>query len=242
MKPLPQAPQTTETPSSPLLRWRAHSKCLNESSVFSPAPSTIDSIAKLSCNLKINSFHPATKWLSMGSRLDALGLTKIPVSKWKWEEVDHLEIDEEKQKKRPTNEGLLKKRDSDNLVKNRERGFNLDLFDLVKTNYELTHPSLMKVQKAKKREAKSSFLKINPNGLDTRLKGIQQWLEQFTQNNNYDTFGIQMMKYLQRSTNKKLFIKAPQLNDESVMIAGNSKDYRIPYKCVTFISPNYLCL
>jgi hypothetical protein len=173
-------------------------------------------IAKLACTLKINSFYPATQWLSLGSRLQALGLTNIPVSKWNWEVVDGPSNSNN------TTGGVLGKRGFRDLVSNRERGFNLDLFDLVKTNYGLTHPSLLSVKKTGQPQSKSTLLEIDHSEVDDRIKGIHQWLEKVTQNYNYDTLPYQMMNYIKRPTTNAIF-RPPFQEDHQVMVAGQSR-------------------
>ena len=224
-KQLPSTESTPETLSSPLSRWRAHAKCLNGSFVFSPAPCSVNHIAKLACNLKINSFYPVTQWLSIGSRLKALGLTNIPVSKWNWEVLDGVE-NGEKQMERAKKQGLLNKRSFKDLVSNRERGFNLDLFDLVKTNYGLTHPSLLRVRKAGQLQPKSPLLEIDHTEVDDRIKGIHQWLEKVTQNYNYDTLPYQMLNYIKKPNQNAIFRPSFEENKQ-VMVAGQSKCFLI---------------
>lgn len=218
LKRLPRMQTSVETATPSLSRWRAHTKCLHESVVFDSAPSRVLQLADLAENLRIDSVYLATEWLSMSSRLKTLGMFNLPNSKWKWERI----TDSSGGQSPPKMPGLLNKRGSEDLVGSRERGFNLDLFDLVRTTFGLTHPSLGQVRKAIASHAKSPPFELVQSEVNHRIKGIRQWLEKVTKNYDQDSLGDQMMKCILRLNKGQMFRK-PDPDREQVLVAGQSK-------------------
>ena len=218
---LPEDTTSTDTTLSYLSRWRAHTKCLHDSVVFAPVPSQVSQIADLTQQLNLNSLYPVTEWLSMSSRLKALGVMKMPTSKWKWESIETSENGDDVSKTSQNSE-LLGKRGFGGFVSIRERGFNLDLFDLLKTNYGLTHPSLASVQKVCASQVKSPNLEIVHSEVNHRIQEIRQWLENVTQNYDRLTLPDQMIQCI-RKFNKGEIFRKPDPNRDKILIAGQSK-------------------
>jgi hypothetical protein len=173
-------------------------------------------------NLEIDSVYLATEWLSLGSRLEALGILEIPTSKWDWQECEDSVTQDTDMKAPPGQTQLLKKRDFDDVVSKRERGFNLDMFDLVRTNYGLTHPSLFGVRKTVRAPVKSVQVEPFLPDFNDRMDNIRKWLDNMTENYNADSYSEEMRKYLKHSSHREE--RSPQAKSEGrVMVAGESR-------------------
>ena len=184
-------------------------------------------MAFLSSQLGIESFRTVVKWVSVSSRLSALGLVQMPTSKWKWKSLtDPVKSDGDlasRDKDLPLERGLLKKREFGEFVEQRERGFNLDLFDLIRSRYGLVHPLLQKVEKAGHSQVKRQNLELNSSEVDFRIKGIHRWLDQITKDYDHKRLPDQMMSMIRSSGTGEIFRKT-QVDKTNVMVAGESKN------------------
>ena len=184
-------------------------------------------MAFLSSQLGIDSFRTVVKWVSVSSRLSALGLVQMPTSKWKWKSLTDLVKSDgdlaSRDKDLPLERGLLKKREFGEFVEQRERGFNLDLFDLIRSRYGLVHPLLQKVEKAGHSQVKRQNLELNSSEVDFRIKGIHRWLDQITKDYDHKRLPDQMMSMIRSSGTGEIFRKT-QVDKTNVMVAGESKN------------------
>ena len=151
----------------------------------------------------------------------------MPTSKWKWKSLTDLVKSDgdlaSRDKDLPLERGLLKKREFGEFVEQRERGFNLDLFDLIRSRYGLVHPLLQKVEKAGHSQVKRQNLELSSSEVDFRIKGIHRWLDQITKDYDHKRLPDQMMSMIRSSGAGEIFRKT-QVDKTNVMVAGESKN------------------
>lgn len=219
---LPPLDTSCESPGQCLLRFKLHSSCLGDPFIFAPVPASATKIIRLCRSLGVDSGRLAREWLSLGSRLEALGAKDIPASKWMWERAGLGDSPSSASPGDPKAAGLLGKRDFEDLGSRRERGFNLDLFDLVRTNYGLTHPSLLGVERRPRRPDRLKYADSIQTEMTDRMENIRTWLDSVTDNYNADSFSDEMRKYIRHSGDKTAPGKGRRRTSE-VLVAGESR-------------------